>query len=63
MDNENEFEIDGVRYVAVESKTPLCDGCAMLAKDGCTKSSRLPMCGKMCRADKRNVIFKTKENQ
>lgn len=55
MDNENEFELDGVLYVAREGGFN-CYGCAFLDDDErCVES---PSCRKSHgRMDGRNVIF------
>ena len=53
MDNENEFELNGKRYVAVSPKG--CYGCAFFDDlDGCLHA--LP-CSSTNRSDGRNVIY------
>lgn len=49
--NENEFELDGVRYVAKEDAG--CNGCELLGTLGCGKV----MCAGSDREDRKNVIF------
>lgn len=64
--NENEFQLNGKTYVAVESdKNNPCKGCAFWA-EGCTKLKRrgkIPCCSTVFRADRKSVIFVEKGAQ
>ena len=54
--NENEFEIDGVKYRAEAETT--CNGCAFNSeRKTCVMFADGPDCCKRTRADNRNVIF------
>ena len=60
--NENEFEIYGITYIAVDNKRMiLCEGCAFENKE-CWKVEQIPFCDDM-REDKRTVIFVEKRNE
>lgn len=64
--SENNFELDGVEYVAVDGVN-LCDGCAFYTAgiDVCTLDNAIselpiPYCTSFDRKDGRGVIFKKK---
>lgn len=57
--NENEFELDGKVYVAVQSDGT-CSGCALILTSKKTCHSA-PACDRVHREDKRNVIFVEKQ--
>ena len=57
--NENEFEIDGVSYVATKDSTNDCNGCAFSMDD--VKCVLAPACGIKRREDGRSVIFVEKQ--
>lgn len=54
--NENEFELEGKKYVAEDA----VDGCAGCVFDGDILCADALGCSSGDRADERNVIFKTK---
>ena len=54
MDNENEFELNGKRYIAVNT-TGTCEGCAFDGDE--LNCARTPSCSTARRSDGRNVIF------
>ena len=64
--SENEFEIDGVNYIAVnvDLTSKPCDGCAMRNDSHPFKcmgnTYEIPDCDPSFRADERNVIFEVK---
>ena len=53
--DENEFEIDGVLYVAINDYTNDCNGCAFSMDE--IKCGLAPACGIKRREDDRSVIF------
>ena len=57
MENENEFELNGKKYVAIEEgKLDNCLGCAFYTDpDGCFFS---PACSASFRTDKRSMVWK-----
>lgn len=60
---ENEFELDGKRYIAVGANIG-CIGCAMDDLNVCprhVKSDKVPNCAPSLRKDGRNVIFVEKQ--
>lgn len=60
--NENEFEIDGKAYVAVEKASSMvrCSYCSFNNAFECLENP-VPACGSEIRLDKRNVIFVEKQ--
>jgi hypothetical protein len=58
--NENEFELDGVEYVAEDVSYYTCEGCVFYDID-CNDVPIIPMCSEKRREDKRNVVFKLKK--
>lgn len=58
--NENEFELNGVTYVAVPDDGYTCKGCAFIMTACYTLN--LPRCISESRKDERNVIFIRKTN-
>lgn len=65
--DENEFEINGIAYVATEESlySKQCSGCAMKNDSHPFKcmgnSYEIPDCDPSFRADERNVIFVEKQ--
>lgn len=58
--DENEFELDGVAYVAGSNKKGVCYGCAFfngLIKPRCLESGVVPECAGDFRVDGQDVIF------
>jgi hypothetical protein len=55
--NENEFEVEGVKYVASYlTDGNGCNGCAFLRSSGCQFSHLIPMCGALVREDQDDVL-------
>ncbi len=65
--NENEFDLTGMTFVAVESSVESgCDGCDLWGKStGCASNlfapGRVPGCTSEKRTDGMEVIFKEKQ--
>lgn len=52
--DENEFEIDGTHYIAVDGGNDDCTGCAFARSSACHTA---PCCWPSQRIDGRDVIF------
>lgn len=61
--NDNEFELNGKSYIAVDDNDSPCIGCALHHKDECGESYYhvVPQCDGNGRPDHRNVIFVEKQ--
>lgn len=56
--DENEFEIEGIHYIAVDGKRDDCTGCALERSSFCHTA---PCCWPSQRFDERDVIFVEKQ--